>query len=89
MDDWSASIKFGAICDLFECLSKDMKREKKTKKLDDFLRECRKHCPKECDLFPIVRLLVPKLDSERGSYGIKETVFAKVSIFVIFSFFMR
>ena len=79
MDDWSASIKFGAICDLFECLSKDMKREKKTKKLEDFFRECRKYCPKDCDLFPILRLLVPKLDSERGSYGIKETVFAKVS----------
>ena len=79
-DQWSEGIGFGAICDFFEktlCKPRANK-EKKLRKLENFFSTCRKNCPKECDLFPVLRLLVPKLDQERGSYSIKETVFAKV-----------
>ena len=79
-DQWSEGIGFGAICDFFEktLCKPQANKEKKLQKLEKFFSTCRKNCPKECDLFPVLRLLVPKLDQERGSYSIKETVFAKV-----------
>ena len=81
-DQWSKHIGFGALCDFFEktLCKKENKanKEKKLEKLEKFFSKCRENCPKECDLFPVLRLLVPKLDQERGSYSIKETVFAKV-----------
>ena len=79
MDNWSHSIKFVALCEFLESLNLETVKERKRQKLDKFFTKCREACPKEYDLFPILRLLLPKLDQERGSYGIKETVFAKVS----------
>ena len=35
---------------------------------------------KVCSLFPILRLMLPQLDRERSSYGIKETLLAKLFI---------
>ena len=35
---------------------------------------------KLCSLFPILRLMLPQLDRERSSYGIKETLLAKLFI---------
>ena len=81
-DQWSEHIRFGYVCDFFEqalCKKENkVNKEKKLEKLENFFSKCREICPKECDLFPVLRLLVPKLDQERGSYSIKETVFAKV-----------
>ena len=81
-DQWSEHIRFSYLCDFFEkslCKKENkVNKEKKLEKLENFFSKCREICPKECDLFPVLRLLVPKLDQERGSYSIKETVFAKV-----------
>ena len=35
---------------------------------------------KLCSLFPVLRLMLPQLDRERSSYGIKETLLAKLFI---------
>ena len=34
----------------------------------------------EDSLFPVMRLFLPQLDRERGSYGIKETLLARLFI---------
>ena len=87
MDDrWVEKITFGALCDFLEKLSSEPNKGKKREMLQRFLDRCRKECPKEFDLYPILRLLLPKLDINRSSYGIKETVFAKVSLMYHYRF---
>ena len=76
---WVEKITFGALCDFLEKLSSEPNKGKKGQMLQRFLDRCRAECPKEFDLYPILRLLLPKLDN-RSSYGIKETVFSKVSL---------
>ena len=83
MDEWSHAIKFPALCDFLESLTKHgVTKEQKVAKMRRFLTRCRDNLPQtgNASLFPIMRLLLPQLDQERGSYGIKETVFAKLFI---------
>lgn len=55
-------------------------KEAKFKKLVSFLEFSRTQMGRSVSLFPIIRLLLPQLDRERGSYGIKETVLARLFI---------
>ena len=32
------------------------------------------------DLYPVTRLMLPQLDRDRGSYGVKETMLAKLFV---------
>ena len=41
MDIWSKEIKFGALCDVFEAVSKHPDKTKKMVMLKDFLARCR------------------------------------------------
>ena len=76
------TISFGALCDFMEDLRESKENKKKLGKLSRFLGKCRETLSlassNDMDLFPIMRLLVPQLDRERGSYGIKETLLSKI-----------
>ena len=75
------TISFGALCDFMEDLRESKENKKKIGKLSRFLTKCRDTLKKDnsdTDMFPIIRLLVPQLDRERGSYGIKETLLSKI-----------
>ena len=76
------TISFGALCDFMEDLRESKENKKKLGKLSRFLAKCRETLStasgNDMDLFPIIRLLVPQLDRERGSYGIKETLLSKI-----------
>ena len=80
-DKWSEKIAFGALCDCFESLSKQNGDKKlKVQKLQRFFNEARKNMNENDSLFPILRLFLPNLDRERGSYGIKETLLVRLFI---------
>ncbi|XP_059090430.1 DNA ligase 4-like [Tigriopus californicus] len=55
-------------------------QDAKGRKLTSFLQFCRTQWGPSTSLFPLIRLLLPQLDRERGSYGIKETVLARLFI---------
>ncbi len=84
---WDDRVTFGACCDFFEKVSAQHERATKGKRqamLASFLRDCRKvqtdYGGRKSSLFPIMRLLLPYLDKERGAYGIKESVLADLYI---------
>lgn len=64
--------KFSVLCSLFNWMQKSktstLKRSKFRKFLDNFC--------KPADYFSSIRLILPSLDRERGSYGLKESVLA-------------
>ena len=85
MDSWSKEITFEVLCDVFEAVSKQSDKPKKMLMLKDFLGKCRSELEKasndvEDSLFPVMRLFLPQLDRERGSYGIKETLLSQLFI---------
>lgn len=64
--------KFSVLCSLFNWMQKSktstLKRSKFRKFLDNFC--------KPANYFSAIRLILPSLDRERGSYGLKESVLA-------------
>ena len=85
MDIWSKAITFGALCDIFEAVSKQSDKIEKMLVLLDFARYCRSALEMasnvvEDSLFPVIRLFLPQLDRERGSYGINESHLAQFFI---------
>ena len=71
---------FGACCDFFEKVSEEPAKAKKVKKLAKFVSDCRRESGGNGDLYPVARLLLPQLDRDRGVYGIKETMLAKLFV---------
>lgn len=68
----SGETKFSVLVSLFNWMQKSkssaVKRSKFRKFLDSFC--------KPCDYFSSIRLILPSLDRERGTYGLKESVLA-------------
>ncbi|XP_034199530.1 DNA ligase 4 isoform X1 [Prunus dulcis] len=68
----SEETKFSVLCSLFNWMQRSktstLKRSKFRKFLDTFC--------KPADYFDSIRLILPSLDRERGSYGLKESVLA-------------
>lgn len=64
--------KFSVMCSLFNWMQKSKSSAKKRSKFRKFLDN---FC-KPGDYFNAIRLLLPSLDRERGSYGLKESVLA-------------
>ncbi|XP_062077386.1 DNA ligase 4 [Humulus lupulus] len=64
--------KFSVLCSLFNWMLKSKTSAKKRSKFRKFLDN---FC-KSGDYFSAVRLILPNLDRERGSYGLKESVLA-------------
>jgi len=77
--DWSSQLPFSAFVRFLERMV-NTKKSGRFKCLQSFLYECRKLVPVDGSLFPVMRLLGPSLDKERGSYKMKETVLAKMYI---------
>lgn len=68
----SAETKFSVMCSLFNWMQKSKSSGKKRSKFRKFLDA---FC-KPSDYFSAIRLILPSLDRERGSYGLKESVLA-------------
>uniref|UniRef100_A0A2H1VB16 DNA ligase 4 n=1 Tax=Spodoptera frugiperda TaxID=7108 RepID=A0A2H1VB16_SPOFR len=72
-------IKFEKFCNILEQLhKKKRKRQEQDKILENFIHECKLSASqvvgkKNATLFPILRLLLPKLDRERSAYNLKES----------------
>lgn len=84
-DNWSKKITFGALCDCFETISKVNDKKLRLQKLTRFFGDARmvlgqNEESSDNSLFPLMRLFLPGLDRERGAYGIKETLLAKLFI---------
>ena len=69
-----ASVEFGVLCDLFEAVTRCKKAALKRKHIRTFLE----HVYKGREHFSAMRLILPDLDKERGNYGLKEAVLAKL-----------
>ncbi|XP_022037760.1 DNA ligase 4 [Helianthus annuus] len=68
----SGETKFSVMCSLFNWIQKSKSSKQKRSKFRKFLDT---YC-KPSDYFAAVRLILPNLDRERGSYGLKESVLA-------------
>ncbi|XP_004297907.1 PREDICTED: DNA ligase 4 [Fragaria vesca subsp. vesca] len=72
MNQKNEETKFSVLCSLFNWIQRSktsaLKRSKFRKFLDNFC--------KPSDYFAAIRLVLPNLDRERGSYGLKESVLA-------------
>ncbi|KAI3811462.1 hypothetical protein L1987_21186 [Smallanthus sonchifolius] len=68
----SGETKFSVMCSLFNWIQKSKSSTKKRSKFRKFIDT---YC-KPSDYFAAVRLILPNLDRERGSYGLKESVLA-------------
>ncbi|XP_040579752.1 DNA ligase 4 [Lepeophtheirus salmonis] len=81
-DLWESKVKFETFSNFLEKLSRETRKQKKIFILHSFFKDCRSlwNDKQNYSLFPIVRLLLPNLDRERKSFGIKETVLAKLYI---------
>lgn len=69
------SMKFELFCEVLERISVAPK-EKKLKLILKFIQSIRPNPYSMNSFFTIIRLLLPKLDGERGSYGMKEHTLA-------------
>lgn len=72
------NIKFEKLCDLLEKLNRSKKQRKELDTLADFFNEYKLTASqtvgnKDPSIFPILRLILPKLDRERAAYNLKET----------------
>ncbi|KAI3951036.1 hypothetical protein MKW92_006920 [Papaver armeniacum] len=76
MSDQSA-VKFSVLCSLFNWMQRSKTSSKKRSKFRKFLDN---FCKTGDDYFGSIRLILPSLDRERGSYGLKESVLANCLI---------
>ena len=81
---WESCVIFDACSAFMEAVAKDTDKKRKMLRLGNFLDKCRAVAKekegKDASMFPVVRLLMPALDRERGAYGIKETAFARLYV---------
>ena len=72
--DWSSQLPFKVLCDFLQRLV-STERTGRVKRLERFLERCRAVVAEKGragdSLFPVMRLLLPQLDKERGAYKIK------------------
>ncbi|KAK2580191.1 hypothetical protein KPH14_012455 [Odynerus spinipes] len=83
----SSRIKFKRLCDVLEKVVKE-RGSGKLNILKEFLVQCQKEGVKlknenpdvDVSMFPILRLLLPQCDRDRGSYNLKEKLLANLYI---------
>ncbi|KAF6155628.1 hypothetical protein GIB67_034723 [Kingdonia uniflora] len=63
--------KFSVLCSLFTWIQRSKSSSKKRSKFRKFLDN---FCKSTDDFFAAIRLILPSLDRERGTYGLKESV---------------
>ena len=71
------AIRFRDLCSLFEKIERAQGTEHKLKLL--FSKDMKKEMNGE-SLFPLLRLVLPAIDSERGKYGLKQAMVAKTYV---------
>lgn len=71
MEEDRCSVPFIKVCEFLESLL-NLKAKKKQQTLRDFFEKSRVN-----NYFPIIRLMLPHFDMERGQYGLKERTLAK------------
>lgn len=71
-DDFSTKVPFSALCELFERLFLASKSTQKKKLFRTFLNHY-----KSKTFYPLLRLILPQLDRDRQTYGMKETTLGK------------
>lgn len=89
--DVSVHIQFEQLYVLFETLCKTPQPAKKRELLRDFYKSFRekasalsKTCPDvNTSFYPVLRLIIPDADRERGPYGLRAIKFARVIINVL------
>lgn len=77
-EDACNSISFNDFCSLLNNL--EQCRDGSTKKLDIIFNSKMKKVIQDGSLYPLMRLLLPSNDTERGRYGLKEAAIAKIYI---------
>lgn len=75
--DHCNSIKFFDLCLLFEKLGKAKGAEKKLSMI--FTKSLKDHL-KGDSIYPLLRLLLPAIDTERGKYGLKQAMIANTYV---------
>ncbi|XP_059469628.1 DNA ligase 4 [Neocloeon triangulifer] len=86
----ASSMSFHELCEELENLSSMPSRPRyaRSNAFRDFINKLRVRVEddpqeKKAGLFPVVRLLMPALDRERGAYGVKEAVLARKYVKVL------
>uniref|UniRef100_A0ACD5UTE0 Uncharacterized protein n=1 Tax=Avena sativa TaxID=4498 RepID=A0ACD5UTE0_AVESA len=72
----AATVRFGLLVSMFQAMSQDRTAAKKRGRLRTFLSDRVYGAKGRDDYFSALRLLLPGLDRERGSYGLKEASLA-------------
>ena len=67
-----ATVRFGLLVSMFQAMLRDRSAAKKRKRFRTFLDRVYT----DRDYFSAVRLILPSLDRERGTYGLKESALA-------------
>ncbi|XP_020593800.1 DNA ligase 4 [Phalaenopsis equestris] len=67
-----STVRFGLLCSMFEAMVRDRSAAKKRKRFRTFLDLVYTGR----DFFSAIRLILPSLDRERGTYGLKESALA-------------
>ncbi|XP_036144134.1 uncharacterized protein LOC105834969 isoform X2 [Monomorium pharaonis] len=86
--DLEAKIEFIQLCETLEGIAKTHKIKKKEQILETFIDKCRNignkikiEYPKsDVSLYPILRLILPHLERQRGPHNLKQTSLAKLYI---------
>lgn len=76
--DYTKQVPFSVLCELFERILKVSKMSHKQRLLQTFFSHY-----KSDEYFPLIRLLLPQLDKERQTYGMKETVLGKLYVEIL------
>lgn len=80
------SLHFDELCNVFTRLRETTRPNKKRDILSEFIQNYKNsvsalsnsNTPPDTSCYPILRLLLPNLDHNRGAYGIKAVKFAKI-----------
>ncbi|XP_025824228.1 putative DNA ligase 4 isoform X2 [Panicum hallii] len=76
----AAKVRFGLLVAMFQAMSGDKRSAKKRARLRAFLDRAYVPSGGRDDYFSALRLVLPGLDRERGTYGLKETALAAVLV---------
>lgn len=71
----AATVRFGLLVAMFQAMTRDRTSAKKRGRLRTFLDRAYGNSGRD-DYFSALRLVLPSLDRERGSYGLKEAALA-------------
>ena len=81
--DWDSDLSFSDLAKFCNKVVSLDKKDHRLAKLQSFLKFSRQKSGPANSLFPVLRLILPQIDNERGAYGIKESVLALLFVRVL------